>query len=265
MKAEGINMNTQGYIKVHRSITLNELWNEPFDKARAWIDLIMMANYNGDTTTIDKQVIEIPRGHLITSIRILSDRWKWSTTKTLAFIKLLEIKNRIVTKKIQKKYSIEIVNYELYQGNEKQKSNEKNTKKLKNDTLLSKYVLRNKEIKEYIYAHFEEFWLMYPKKTGKQNAKKVFTQILTKEKEIFPSIKEGLEKYISYALPSDPKFIPYPATWLNQRRWEDEVEVKSTRMVNCINPNNPNEVILTNGSIYAKTYCVLINGEWRRR
>ena len=25
---------------------------------------------------------------------------------------------------------------------------------------------------------------------------------------------------------SDPEFIPYPASWLNGHRWEDELEVK---------------------------------------
>ena len=25
------------------------------------------------------------------------------------------------------------------------------------------------------------------------------------------------------------KYIPYPATWLNGRRWEDEIEIKSIR------------------------------------
>ena len=35
-----------GWVKIHRKIISNPLWSsEPFDKARAWIDLIILANY----------------------------------------------------------------------------------------------------------------------------------------------------------------------------------------------------------------------------
>jgi hypothetical protein len=29
-------------------------------------------------------------------------------------------------------------------------------------------------------------------------------------------------KLAKYTWPEDPQFIPHPATWLNQKRWEDE-------------------------------------------
>lgn len=256
-------MNTQGYIKVHRTIWQNPLWSEPFDKARAWIDLIMLANYNGDQATVGGKLIDVPRGCLVSSFTTLAKRWKWSLTKTRDFMGFLEEKTQIKLLKNGKKIVVEIVNYELYQGVENGKKTEKKLFSDDSGNLHSIYVLRNKEIKE-IYAHFEEFWLMYPKKTGKSEAKKAFIKILSKEQNIFPSIKEGLLRYTNHALPADPQFIPYPATWLNQRRWEDEL-VTQDRLVNCINPKNINEVILPNGSIYAKIHCMFENGKWRRR
>jgi hypothetical protein len=40
----------RGYIKLWRCIQDNNLWtDEPFDKARAWIDLVMLANYKDAT------------------------------------------------------------------------------------------------------------------------------------------------------------------------------------------------------------------------
>lgn len=70
---------------------------------------------------------------------------------------------------------------------------------------------------------FAEFWEAYPKKVGKGAAERAWKNIgevpieqllatLGWQKKSFDWIKDG------------GKFIPYPATWLNQRRWEDEPE-----------------------------------------
>ena len=78
-----------------------------------------------------------------------------------------------------------------------------------------------KNIKEKIYkkenSDFEEFWVAYPKKTAKQEALKIW-----KRKK--PPIDEVL-KALSWQTKSQQwldGFIPNPATYLNQGRWEDE-------------------------------------------
>jgi hypothetical protein len=72
-------------------------------------------------------------------------------------------------------------------------------------------------------SFFSSFWSLYPKKTGKGAAEKSWAKI--------PSPAETLTK-ITTALAWQVKteqwtkdngqFIPMPATYLNQRRWEDE-------------------------------------------
>lgn len=62
---------------------------------------------------------------------------------------------------------------------------------------------------------FAEFWEAYPKKVGKPAAQKAWKGIRCDPAIIFHSLK-------AFVFSPDPQFIPHPATWLNQRRWEDQ-------------------------------------------
>lgn len=74
---------------------------------------------------------------------------------------------------------------------------------------------------------FAEFWFLYPKKIAKTNAEKAWQKIKPDE-SLFAVIKKSLETLNqSEAWTKDNgKFIPYAATWLNGRRWEDELIVE---------------------------------------
>lgn len=69
---------------------------------------------------------------------------------------------------------------------------------------------------------FEKFWAAYPKKVGKQAAKKAFNRI--KDVPVQTMI-DAVEYQRSTAqwTQNNGQYIPHPATWLNQGRWEDEV------------------------------------------
>lgn len=71
-------------------------------------------------------------------------------------------------------------------------------------------------------AHFfENFYRVYPRKVGKQDAKKAFKNALN-----VTSVDDIMAGVIRYAndpnLPIDKTWIPYPATWLNKGKWDDE-------------------------------------------
>ena len=92
-------------------------------------------------------------------------------------------------------------------------------------------------IDKNIYSHFPLFWERYPKKLAKRDAEKAFAKIKPDEK-LFNLILEKLELYKQSEawLKDGGQFIPYPATWLNGRRWEDEItpaiQGKKARYVN---------------------------------
>ena len=75
---------------------------------------------------------------------------------------------------------------------------------------------------------FPKFWKLYPNKKGKVAAEKAWKKHKVTG-DLFTMIAEGLAKQVvSEAWVKDGgKFIPHPATWLNGKRWEDEVKPAS--------------------------------------
>jgi len=71
---------------------------------------------------------------------------------------------------------------------------------------------------------FEEFYNKYPRKVKKQEVEKWFKKNKPSN-ELFSSMMNSLEQFrASKDWQKDGgQFIPYPSTWLNQKRWEDEI------------------------------------------
>jgi hypothetical protein len=65
---------------------------------------------------------------------------------------------------------------------------------------------------------FDSFWSVYPRKIAKGAAEKAWVK-LNPDADLVATILAAMD---SFDWPSDEKFIPYPATWINARRWEDE-------------------------------------------
>lgn len=76
---------------------------------------------------------------------------------------------------------------------------------------------------------FSKFWAEYPNKKAKPNAVKAWAKLKVND-ELFAKIMDGLARYKKS--PEWTKdfgsFIPHPATWLNAKRWEDEVTVSAS-------------------------------------
>ena len=71
---------------------------------------------------------------------------------------------------------------------------------------------------------FNQFWTAYPKHIAKQSAVKAFEKLKPDEKLLEAMLKAiELQKESKQWEKDGGAFIPYPATWLNQRRWEDEI------------------------------------------
>lgn len=71
---------------------------------------------------------------------------------------------------------------------------------------------------------FDVFWKEYPKKVGKQDALKAWKKLSPTE-SLRSEILLGLDawKQSPQWTKDEGRFIPNPATFLNGRRWEDEV------------------------------------------
>lgn len=69
---------------------------------------------------------------------------------------------------------------------------------------------------------FDFFWNLYPRKVGKEAARKAFDKAA--KKAPVSDIMAGLHAQLPAILATEPRFQPHPATWLNQGRWQDEVQ-----------------------------------------
>ena len=96
-----------------------------------------------------------------------------------------------------------------------EQSSSSKTESKKKDTLLRKTkILRDGE--------FEEFWKVYPRKVGKKAALKAWRK--AEDRPALDAILTSLKKATSSVdwTKDGGQFIPYPATWINQARWDDE-------------------------------------------
>jgi len=75
---------------------------------------------------------------------------------------------------------------------------------------------------------FSSFWKLYPRKQDKAKAQKAWAKLKVTP-ELFALIVTGLSAQVASAdwLKDDGRYVPMPTTWLNGRRWEDEVKPAS--------------------------------------
>ena len=84
-------------------------------------------------------------------------------------------------------------------------------------------------IVEYkINTLFNILWKNYPKKVGREIAHKAFVKVFYEFKygdvdKAFMQLKKRLEKYIYSIQGNDKQFILHFSTWLNQKRWNDDL------------------------------------------
>lgn len=106
-----------GWIKLHRKILDCWFWDEkPYDRARAWIDLLLLANHDDKKVSIDGKPVTVKRGQYLTSTLKLSERWGWSRNKTKRFLGALESDGMVNTERTNKGTLVNVVNYSVYQG-----------------------------------------------------------------------------------------------------------------------------------------------------
>ena len=223
----------KGYIKLFRQIVDSDIWKlKPFSEGQAWIDLLCITNFEkGFIKTKNGQIITLNRGDCGYSMLTLSERWGWSRGKTKRFLDFLTEQQMIQQKMCGKHTVLLISNFEKYQIRTTNDTTNDTTNGQQTDTIK-----KNKEEKEEkekeILKNFNEFYLKYPLKKAKDKA------FLSYKKAILaaePSaIMEGLDRYIDdiRTKKTEPRFIKYPSTWLNQGCWKDEYD-------SCIDYSDP--------------------------
>ena len=121
---------TKGYISLHRQIENNWLWfSEPFSKAQAWVDLLILASHTGTSFFIRGNRVDLKSGEIGHSKESLGLRWKWSRKKVISFLKMLEKEQQITQQKMACVLVVRIVNYDKYQKKEQQTAQQKSNRR----------------------------------------------------------------------------------------------------------------------------------------
>lgn len=101
----------------------------------------------------------------------------------------------------------------------------------KSEIRNKKSKIKNKKnfSKKRVIKAFDMFWASYPRKVGKKKTKEIFLKKFTKFNNIndagnlFNEIMNGLKLQDKSKQWEETKYIPHPSTWLNQERWNDQL------------------------------------------
>jgi hypothetical protein len=131
----------------------------------------------------------------------------------------------IVSKKVKKNISNDIYPYSPHSGGEADDGHE--------DALTAlRDIAANDDTESPAPEDdgFDTFWAAYPRKVDKQNAQKKW-QKLKPDAALRETIMNALARHkVSRDWVKDNgQFIPYPSTWINKKRWEDEITEGETK------------------------------------
>ena len=205
-----------GWIKISRSISSHWIWDDE-KKLKMWIDLLLMANFTDKKTSSGFNLVECKRGQFITSLGKLSSRWRVCREAVRSFLTMLEKDTMVNTQSTSKYTQITICNYDKYQIQEHTDHTTDHTAK----QTLPDTTKESKESKE-LNISFSDFWDLYNKKVGsKENCEKKWNKLTDEERN---TIIKTLPAFLSSI--TDKQYQPYPVTYLNQKRWNDEISVQ---------------------------------------
>lgn len=88
----------------------------------------------------------------------------------------------------------------------------------------------NPNARETRGMEFEKFWSAYPRKEGKQKARSAFEKVTVSLDVLLIALES--QKKSSQWTKDNGQFIPHAATWLNGKRWEDQLAVDRSGYVN---------------------------------
>lgn len=93
-------------------------------------------------------------------------------------------------------------------------------------------IVQQKNVERIAFESFSQFWSIYPKHIGKQKAISAWKK-LKPDAELIDVILRSVDvqKQSEQWQKDNGQFIPLPATWLNGKRWEDEIPIGNGKSV----------------------------------
>lgn len=216
-------MNT-GYILLYRSL-LDWEWYSDVNTKTLFLHLLLTVNFE-DRKWRGKL---IKRGQRVCSRDQLAEETGLTQQSVRTALNKLKSTGEITNTASPQGTVITVVNYDKYQiltnslTNDQPTNNQQTTNDQPVNNKLNKI---NKLINLNSCASepsFDDFWAAYPKKKSKGDALKAWNT-LKPSSELFAIMMERLAtaKTCKDWVKDNGQYIPYPATWIRARGWEDE-------------------------------------------
>lgn len=217
-----------GFVKLNRDL-LEWTWADDIVTFGVYTKFLLLAAWKETVY----HGIKLERGELLTNQSEIAQQSGLSRQQVRTVLDRLKATNKITIRREGKNSVITLIGYDCEAD-----SNHIDNRTLttcqpdcNQTTLLKEEYKEDKEPKnahtregERFEKSFEQFWSAYPKKTAKQQALKAWQKIKPDD-EFVRKILSALEQHKKSAqwLKDNGQYIPYPATWLNGRRWEDDL------------------------------------------
>lgn len=216
---------------------------EPFTKREAWIWMVENAAFKQTRARAGLVLIDLERGQLTTSLRLLGKEWRWDHLKVRRFLDKLVVAGKIEVCRASETANetgqtvITVCNYNEFQNGygltktatetpvkqqrnsdetpikEGKEGKEGNQEKEESPPISPPRERANEP------AGFAEWWQLYPHKVGKRAAMASYRSALTRTDDPI-ELLDGLHRYIQTKPPE--RAWCNPTTWLNQDRWLDQ-------------------------------------------
>lgn len=238
------------FIKIYEQI-IDWEWFKKTDTLCLFLYLLVKANYK-DTDLCGKT---IKRGQIVTSLPKISTDTGLTIRQVRTSINRLKSTGELTDESSSQGRLITIIKYDMYQNatgnvtgkrqtNDRQNDRQTTDKTTDKTTACIEYIEsieNNRNVEQYrnilppvlkddfIEKSFATFWTCYPKKRSKPDALRAWKKIKP-DPALADEIMTGLQKWSeSYDWMKDNgRYVPYPASWLNNRGWEDDIPSAKT-------------------------------------
>lgn len=225
-----------GYTRAHRDRFNHPLFaTQKFCRGYAWDWMVAQAAFKPHDIEIKGQTITLNRGQFSHSMRYMTKAFGWSLGVTQRFIDRLKTEQMIDTATNHGQIIITICKYDIYQADTDKLEAQNDTvndtaaiqQRYSSDTNKNKGYNKGKNVTVSNLVRFEEFWNHFPHRNGAKKGKD------TAKVKYLAAVKSGVSeevlvsKAILYA--SDKQVLDGygkgPTPWLNQKCWNDDIEI----------------------------------------
>lgn len=219
-----------GTVNISRCIWSDTAFkSEPFSEREAFMWMIMEASWKDRTKRVDNFVVELARGQLAASVRFMAKAWGWTPAKVQRYLDRIEKLKMIYRKTDTGVTVITIGKYDEYQNKPASSDTRPIQDRYRTDTNENKGLIPDASpslSKRAKPERFQEFWDQYPHRGGAKKARADCEKRYARHVAAGVPEQTIISAAIRYA--SDRQvlegYAKNPATWLNQKGWEDEIE-----------------------------------------